>query len=158
MDEKKFNGIIQTVVGIRPQDQIETMLASQMAAAHAATMDQARRLLHSSGVEARYMVEKAVNRLARTFATQVEALKRYRSTAEQRITVQHVNVEGGGQPCQSPAVTGWKVCRHHGAGGGAPKGERNGDYRHGLYTQEAKAERREMAALLKMARSLMSSL
>jgi hypothetical protein len=28
------------------------------------------------------------------------------------------------------------VCRFHGAGGGAPKGERNGAYRHGRYTQE----------------------
>lgn len=59
-----------------------------------------------------------------------------------------------GKPCQSPAVTGWRVCRHHGAGGGAPKGERNGNYRHGLYTLEAVAERRRIAALLKMARAL----
>ena len=41
-----------------------------------------------------------------------------------------------------PPVRGWTVCYHHGAGGGAPKGERNGAYRHGLYTQEAVAERR----------------
>ena len=25
--------------------------------------------------------------------------------------------------CRAPAVTGWKVCRFHGAGGGGPKGE-----------------------------------
>jgi hypothetical protein len=41
-----------------------------------------------------------------------------------------------GKPCQAPAVNGWSVCRFHGAGGGAPKGERNGAYRHGRYTQE----------------------
>ena len=28
--------------------------------------------------------------------------------------------------CQAPAVSGWSVCRFHGAGGGAPKGKRNG--------------------------------
>lgn len=41
------------------------------------------------------------------------------------------------QPCQAPAVTGWTVCRFHGARGGAPTGKRNGMYRHGLYTQAA---------------------
>jgi len=41
------------------------------------------------------------------------------------------------KPCQGPAVTGWTVCRFHGARGGAPKGKRNGMYRHGLYTQAA---------------------
>jgi len=43
-------------------------------------------------------------------------------------------------PCQAPAVTGWTVCRFHGARDGGPKGERNGAYRHGLHTAEAVAE------------------
>ena len=38
----------------------------------------------------------AMAKLARTFAAQVEALKRYRSTG-QTVTVQHVNVAHGGQ-------------------------------------------------------------
>lgn len=41
-----------------------------------------------------------------------------------------------GKPCRSPAVRGWKVCRMHGARGGAPEGERNGNYRHGARTKE----------------------
>ena len=36
-----------------------------------------------------------------------------------------------GQRCKAPAVRGWRVCRMHGAGGGAPTGKRNGNYRHG---------------------------
>jgi hypothetical protein len=44
--------------------------------------------------------------------------------------------------CQAPAVNGWTVCRFHGARGGAPKGKRNGMYQHGLYTEEAIAERK----------------
>ena len=43
------------------------------------------------------------------------------------------------QPCQAPAVTGWTVCRFHGARGGAPTGKRNGMYRHGLHTKKAAA-------------------
>ena len=45
------------------------------------------------------------------------------------------------RPCMAPAVTGWTVCRFHGARGGGPKGERNGMYRHGLNTKEAVKER-----------------
>jgi hypothetical protein len=33
----------------------------------------------------------------RTFATQLEALKRYRTGGEQKVTVQHVSVSEGGQ-------------------------------------------------------------
>ena len=42
-----------------------------------------------------------------------------------------------GLPCRSPAVTGYRVCRMHGAGGGAPTGKRNGNYRHSARTKVA---------------------
>ena len=41
--------------------------------------------------------ERAYNKLARTYATQVEALRKYRNGGKQTVTVQHVNVEDGGQ-------------------------------------------------------------
>ena len=41
--------------------------------------------------------ERAFNKLTRTFADQVEALKNYRSKGEQKMTVQHVHVGEGGQ-------------------------------------------------------------
>jgi hypothetical protein len=48
--------------------------------------------------------------IARTFATQMEALKRYRTGGEQKVTVQHVSVSEGGQAIvgnvtQAPAKT-----------------------------------------------------
>ena len=57
--------------------------------------------------------------------------------------------------CRAPAVTGWAVCRFHGAGGGGPRGERNGGYRHGLHTAEAVEERKAVASLIRMARESM---
>jgi hypothetical protein len=56
-----------------------------------------------------------------------------------------------GTPCQKAAATGKKRCRmHDGAkGSGAPRGERNGNYRHGLRTREAIAERRALRALIR---------
>src|SRR5215204_3805015 len=41
-----------------------------------------------------------------------------------------------GKPCRSPAVRGWAVCRMHGARGGAPKAEANGNYKTGEHTAE----------------------
>src|SRR5438128_4755250 len=51
-----------------------------------------------------------------------------------------------GKPCQSPPVRGKRRCRMHGGapGSGAPFGRRNGNYRHGHFTSEAKEERRRL--------------
>ena len=62
-----------------------------------------------------------------------------------------------GKPCLSPAVRGSEVCRMHGAGGGAPRGNRNA-FKHGLYTAEAIETRRAIAALTKQARELVDSM
>jgi hypothetical protein len=54
------------------------------------------------------------------------------------------------KPCQAPAVRGWAVCRSHGARGGAPKGQRNGAYKHGQYTVEAVEDRRQFRELMRL--------
>jgi hypothetical protein len=41
--------------------------------------------------------ERAFNKLTRTFTMQMEALKRYRTGAEQKVTLQNVSVADGGQ-------------------------------------------------------------
>ncbi len=63
-----------------------------------------------------------------------------------------------GKPCQAPAVRDWTVCRFHGAGGGAPKGARNGRYKNGLFTTEAIEERRALSALLRASRKSVDAL
>ena len=42
-----------------------------------------------------------------------------------------------GKPCRAPAVTGWSVCRVHGAYGGAPPGPAHQNWRHGERSREA---------------------
>jgi hypothetical protein len=49
------------------------------------------------------------------------------------------------------------VCRLHGGKGGGPKGERNGAYRTGRYTAEAKAEKRVTRVLLRELRRLIDA-
>jgi hypothetical protein len=62
------------------------------------------------------------------------------------------------QPCQAPAVRGWRVCRFHGAGGGAPEGRRNGAYRTGLNTNEMKAVRQAVRELVRASRAAIQDL
>ena len=61
-----------------------------------------------------------------------------------------------GEPCRSPAVDGKKRCRMHGGapGSGAPRGNKNA-VKHGLYTREAIAQRRQLAELVRQSRKLL---
>jgi hypothetical protein len=97
VSEKTVNFMLSVVKGIEPRDQIEAMLAGQMAAVHMASMMFARRLALVDNIPQQDSASNAFNKLCRTFASQVEALKRYRSGGEQKITVQHVHVADGGQ-------------------------------------------------------------
>ena len=97
VSEGDLNFMLAVIKGIEPQDQIESMLAAQMAAVHMATMTFARRLAHVETLPQQDSAERAFNKLARTFTAQIEALKRYRTGGEQRMTVEHVHVHQGGQ-------------------------------------------------------------
>ncbi len=68
-----------------------------MAAVHMATMMLARRLNHVETIPQQDAAERALNKLARTFAMQMETLKRYRNGGQQKVTVEHVSVNAGGQ-------------------------------------------------------------
>jgi hypothetical protein len=66
-----------------------------------------------------------------------------------------------GRPCRQAAVGGRSRCRMHGGakGSGGPRGNRNGNFKRGLYTGEAKAARgvirarvREIRALIQVAK------
>ena len=97
LNEERLNFLASAVKGIEPRDQVEAMLAAQMAAVHSATLQAARRLHTAESLPVHDSMEKTLNKLARTFTSQLEALRKYRSGGEQRVTVQHVNVNEGGQ-------------------------------------------------------------
>jgi uncharacterized protein YjcR len=63
----------------------------------------------------------------------------------------HAKSKRSGLQCQAPAVRGYAVCRMHGAGGGAPRGNRNA-LKHGEFTAHTRAMKREIQALARMAR------
>jgi hypothetical protein len=61
----------------------------------------------------------------------------------------HATSKRTGKPCQAPSVRGQRVCRSHGARGGAPMGPTNGAWRHGLHSNEAVAERQRLNDLVR---------
>lgn len=88
---------VSVLRAIAPRDPTEALLASQMTAIHLAMMNAAQYLASTNTIPQQDSAGNLVNKLARTFAGQLEALKRYRSTGEQSIRVQHVTVNDGGQ-------------------------------------------------------------
>jgi uncharacterized protein YjcR len=69
----------------------------------------------------------------------------------------HARSKRSGKPCRSPAVRGYSVCRMHGAGGGAPRGNGNA-LKHGEYSAETLAVKREIQALARMARETVAAI
>jgi hypothetical protein len=115
-DEANINFVLAVVNGIEPRDEVEAMLGAQMAAVHMASMTFARRLAHVENLPQQESAGRAFNKLARTFTTQMEALKRYRSTGQQTVRVERVSVEAGGQAIVGSVTTS-------SAGGGGDHGK-----------------------------------
>jgi hypothetical protein len=118
-------------------------------AVHLGAMVFGGRLIASENIIHQDSMEGALNRLTRTFTTQMECLKRYRASGPRGAKTRP------GRACNSPAVRGKRRCRMHGGapGSGAPRGNKNA-LKFGLYTREALAERKRLRNLLRQSRKL----
>jgi hypothetical protein len=97
VDEEASNFALGFVDAMEPKDAAEALLLAQMAATHQATMMLARRLNHVENIAQQDAAERALNKLARSYAAQMDTLKRYRSKGQQTVRVERVTVESGGQ-------------------------------------------------------------
>ena len=96
--EQIIEAVVASLKGINPKDELEGMLAAQMVATHAASMECFRRaMIEGQPCESRDANLNYASKLTRTYTTQIEALKKYRSKGEQKMTVEHVHVHNGGQ-------------------------------------------------------------
>ena len=75
---------LSIVHGIDPKDETEALLAAQMAEIHNATMVAARRLKHVETIPQQDSASTMLNKLARTFAAQVEAPRNTAQPASKR--------------------------------------------------------------------------
>ena len=95
-DEAASNFALGFLDSMNPKDAAEALLMTQMAAIHQAIMMMARRLNHTVNLPQQDASERALNKLGRTYAAQMDTLKRYRSKG-QMVRVERVTVENGGQ-------------------------------------------------------------
>jgi len=92
----KIMPALEAIRSVEPQDAVEAMLATQMFLVNDAIFSNHRTSINS-GSELRNSSINNMNKLARTYASQMEALKKYRGNYNQKITVEHLNVNDGGK-------------------------------------------------------------
>lgn len=93
VSDELVNESLALVASIEPRDGTEAMLAVQMVNTHALIAKLQQRMMNS--VETLPQQDSnggLLVRLLRTFTTQMEALKRYRTGGEQRVSVTHQHV------------------------------------------------------------------
>jgi hypothetical protein len=95
---QQYSATVAALIGIGPRDEIEGMIASQLLAAHNASMECYRRarLVEQTFEGYRENLNQA-NKLGRTYAVLLDALNRHRGKGQQKVTVEHVHVHAGGQ-------------------------------------------------------------
>lgn len=84
--------------GIQPRDEIELMLSMQIISVHNVVMQSLGGcIMKNQSIDSRERLVNQATKMLRTFTSQMQALKRYRTGGQQKVTVEHVNVNEGGQ-------------------------------------------------------------
>jgi hypothetical protein len=99
LNEAAVNAALAVVDGLKPQNEIEAMLALQMAVTHALAMKFSARL-YNGALETIPQQDSAaltLSRLQRAFTTQMDSLSNMRRGGRQKVVVEHVHVYPGGQ-------------------------------------------------------------
>ena len=98
ISERAMNAALAMIEAAAPKDEIEGALAVQMACTHTAAMAVLARLDAAFASEQRVAAfGSAAARLMRTYAAQVEVLRRLRNGGQQFVRVEHVHVNDSGQ-------------------------------------------------------------
>jgi hypothetical protein len=104
--DKQVKAMAAALMGIAPKDELEGMMAAQLLAAHNAAMECYRRAMHSEQTfEGRRENLNQANKLSRSSAVLLEALNRHRGKGQQKVTVEHVTVNAGGQAIVGAVAT-----------------------------------------------------
>jgi hypothetical protein len=96
-DEDGIKFMLAFIMDNKPRDEIEATLLTQMASTHVAAMRFASRLSYAETLQEQDIAQRALTKLMRTFAMQVEALQRYRAKSGATVIMQNVSVGDGGQ-------------------------------------------------------------
>ncbi len=96
--ESQLRATLAALLGIKPRDELEGMMAAQLIAAHNAAMECYRRaMIGKQTFEGRRENLNQASKLSRTWATLLDALNKHRGKGQQKMIVEHVHVHSGGQ-------------------------------------------------------------
>jgi len=92
------NAALAVLGAIRPRDEMEAMLVVQMIGVHNLLMDALKgAILSGQTLEWKKNYANCAAKTARIFLDQMEQLRRYRGGHQQKMTIEHVHVNEGGQ-------------------------------------------------------------
>lgn len=95
---QRFDVAFEFLRSIKPRDALEGTLAMQMLATHNAAMELLQRaMVTKQSLKTQDMNLRHVEKLFALFTRQLEALNRHRGKGQQKITVEHVEVQSGGR-------------------------------------------------------------
>ncbi len=102
LDEEEKNirvlRALELYESIKPEGGMEGMLAAQMVGTHSAALECLRRAaIDGQTCEGRNLALAQAQKLMSLYTKQVAALDKHRGKGQQKVTVEHVNVEAGGQ-------------------------------------------------------------
>jgi hypothetical protein len=98
ISETSVNAVLAFIEAAEPKNEIEAALAIQMACTHAVTMAVLSRAGGAYGGDRHVAImASAAARLLRSFAAQVETMRRLRNGGSQYVRVEHVHLEPGAQ-------------------------------------------------------------
>lgn len=98
ISETSVNAVLAFIEGAAPTNEVEAALAIQMACTHAVTMAVLAQLGGGFGGDRHtVMMAGASARLLKSFAAQVEALRRLRNGGSQTVRVEHVHLNDRSQ-------------------------------------------------------------
>src|SRR5215472_12060317 len=103
---RERHAAVDALMGIKPGDELEGMIAAQLIACHNASMECYRRaMIRDQSFEGGREALSQANKLSRTYAALLDALNRHRGKGQQKVTVEHVQVHPGGQAVVGAVAT-----------------------------------------------------
>lgn len=119
-EQAQVEAALALIAGVRPRNELEAVLAVQIAATSAIALRLNRRLMKTDPAMADFLDAGIIaTKFMRAFAGQVEALAKLRKPPVQLVRVERINISDGGQ-----AVIG-NISRGEGAPGGPDFSARN---------------------------------
>lgn len=96
-DALSINAALAVIDAVKPANEIEAALATQMAGTHVLAEEMLERARQAETIDQLERYAGLATKLQRAFANQIDTLGRIRRKAEQTVRVEHVHVHSGGQ-------------------------------------------------------------